>query len=229
VALSYSVVIPAYNAEDHIGDAIASALNQTAAPARIIVVDDGSTDGTAERAKAFGAIVTVIRKENGGPGSATSAGFDAVTTELVATLDSDDIWLPQKMERQLARLEAAPAVMAVFSRGRTFREGEVPETVVTGDGKVIDLWTRTTMVYRTEGMREIGEMRDFPGNLGDLIDWLGRGRDLGHQHEMLDEVLALRRLRPGSLSDTRARERTRGYLVAAHAALMRRQKTDTEE
>ena len=227
--LSYSVVIPAYNAEAHLGEAISSVLGQTVLPERIIVVDDGSADRTAEVAESFGTGVAVIRKENGGPGSATSVGFRQVTTDLVATLDSDDIWLPQKMARQITWLEAAPDVMAVFAKGRTFHDGEEPEAVATGGGKTVDLWTRTTMVYRADGMREIGEVQDFPGNLGEMIDWLGRGRHLGHRHELLDDVLALRRLRPGSLSDTRARERTRGYLVAAHEALMRRKKADTGE
>lgn len=224
MTLSYSVVIPAYNAAAHVGKAIASVLRQSVPADRIIVVDDGSTDGTAEIAGAAGDIVTVIRKPNGGPGSATTSGFAAVTTDLVATLDSDDIWLPAKMGQQIARLEAEPRLMAVFAKGRIFRDGE-PATAEAA-GPVVDLWTRTTMVYRVGGMREIGEMRDFPGNLGELIDWLGRGRGLGHRHEMLDEVLALRRLRPGSLSDTRDRERRRGYLLAAKEALERRKRAE---
>lgn len=223
---SYSVIIPAYNAQAYIGEALGSVLGQTVPPAQIIVVDDGSTDRTAEVATAVDAGITVIAKENGGPGSATTAGFNAATADLVATLDSDDVWLPVKMERQIAILSQRPELMAVFSKGETFqdREGRGPAAA----GKTLDLWTRTTMVYRADGMRAIGAMRDFPGNLGDLIDWLGRGRELGHRHHMMDEVLALRRLRSGSLSDTRERERTRGYLLAAKEALARRKQRESE-
>lgn len=223
---TYSVIIPAYNAQAYIGEALESVLSQTVAPAQVIVVDDGSTDRTAEVAAAMGAGITVITKENGGPGSATTAGFTAATGDLVATLDSDDIWLPQKMERQIAFLSQRPELMAVFTKGETFQDGESAQP--PGAGGQLDLWTRTTMVYRADGMRAIGGMRDFPGNLGELIDWLGRGRELGHRHHMMDEVLAMRRLRSGSLSDTRERERMRGYLVVARDALARRKQRESE-
>jgi glycosyltransferase involved in cell wall biosynthesis len=218
----YSVVIPAWNAEATIGAAIASVLAQTAPPAAICVVDDGSADGTAAAALAAGGPVTVVRKENGGPGSATTAGLARVATPYVATLDADDLWLPRKMERQLAALASDPGLAASFALGRHFRDGEEPDP--DGPGAVQRLWTRTTMVYRIDAAREIGEMRDFPGYLGDLVDWLARGRDLGHRHGLLEEVLAMRRVRAGSLSH-RADERAKGYLHAVRDAL-RRRRTD---
>ena len=221
---SYSVVIPAYNAQDTIAEALNSVLGQTLPVTAIYVVDDGSTDRTAERAAAVADIITVIRKENGGPGSATSAGLRAATTDYVATLDSDDIWLPEKMERQIACLEDDPGLAAVFSLAKVFPDGSPPDP--DKYQQVVRLWTRTTMVYRTPASREIGEMRDFPGNLGDLVDWLGRGRDLGHRHHMLEEVLAMRRKRPGSLSDTGGSDRVKGYLHAARDAIERRKRME---
>jgi glycosyltransferase involved in cell wall biosynthesis len=220
---SYSVVIPAFNAGVTIREAIESVLEQTVMPAAILVVDDGSTDETSAAAAEMGELVHVIRKENGGPGSTTSAGLFAASTPIVATLDADDIWLPTKMEKQLAHLRADEDTAGVFALGRLFRDGEKPDH--GGSGGITRLWTRTTMVYRTDAARAIGELKDFPGYLGELIDWLGRGRDLGHKHVMLEEVLALRRLSPGSLSDATGSDRTRGYLHAVQRAMERRKRT----
>ena len=100
-----SVVIPAYNIEAYIGRAIKSVLAQTHPADEIIVVDDGSTDGTAEQIKKFGDQVHYIFKENGGLSSARNAGIRAAKSEWMAFLDGDDEWLPGSLDRQLALLE----------------------------------------------------------------------------------------------------------------------------
>ena len=96
---AYSVVIPAFNAEATLGETIRSALEQTVPPAEILVVDDGSTDGTDAVAAGFADRVRVIRQDNAGPGAATSRGLAAVETPFAATLDADDLWLPGKAVR----------------------------------------------------------------------------------------------------------------------------------
>lgn len=224
---AYSVAIPAFNAEATIRDAIASILGQTVAPDAIYVVDDGSADGTAEAAAAMSPLVHVMRKANGGPGSATTAGLRLAVamSPVVATLDADDLWLPNKMERQLAYLEGHPEVDAVFALGRLFRDGEPADA--SGAGEVTRLWTRTTMVFRATAARETGDLLDFPGYLGELVDWLSRSRDLGHRHILIEEVLAMRRVRSGSLSDAGNSGRTRGYLHAVRRALERRKSGGT--
>ena len=95
-----TAVIPAYNAEKFISDAIQSALAQTFAIAEIIVVDDGSPDRTAEVAAGFPR-TRVIRRPNGGPGAARNTGIQAASGEWIALLDSDDVWDPRKTEMQL--------------------------------------------------------------------------------------------------------------------------------
>ncbi|MBB5751649.1 glycosyltransferase family 2 protein [Prosthecomicrobium pneumaticum] len=216
---AYTVVIPAYNAAATLAETIASAFAQTEPPQAVVVVDDGSSDGTAAVAAAIDPRVRVIRKANGGPGSATTAGIHAVATPYFATLDSDDLWLPHKMTVQLDRLDARPDLAAVFALGRLFRDGTAPDESAAPQR----MWTRTTMVFRTEAARAVGDLVDFPGYLGELIDWLERGRAAGQRHEMIEEVLALRRVRPGSLSDARNSDRVKGYLHAIHEALKRRE------
>ena len=108
-----SVVIPTYQRKALVAEAIESALAQPWPDLEVVVVDDGSTDGTVEALTArFGADprVRVLRKENGGTASARNAGLEAATGTYVALLDSDDLFLPGHLEALVPPLEAAPTV-----------------------------------------------------------------------------------------------------------------------
>ena len=106
---SISVIIPAYNAEKYIGEAIESALNQTRPAKEIIVVDDASTDRTAEIARSFGERVKVLVNEvNSGPGHSRNAGVAASTGDYLAFLDADDKWLPVHLENLAGLLDKWP-------------------------------------------------------------------------------------------------------------------------
>lgn len=214
----YSVVIPAWNAAATIEEALRSIVSQSVPPAHIVVVDDGSTDETAALAAAFDPRVDVIRQENQGCGAATNRGMAVVATPLVAFLDSDDLWLQGKAERQLALLETRSDLSGVFGRGQIFKgASSAPEL-----GPVSDLWGRTTLMMRTEAARRIGPVIDPLGGRGDMIDWIARGRDLGLEFELVPEVLSMRRIRPGSLSYGRDAEKDRGYLLTVKRALERK-------
>jgi glycosyltransferase involved in cell wall biosynthesis len=106
--MDISVIIPAYNAEQWIGRAIGSVLDQTLAPAEILVVDDGSTDGTACAVRRYGAATRYLFQPNGGPAAARNQGIDRAESEWIAFLDADDEWLPHKMESQVRVLEENP-------------------------------------------------------------------------------------------------------------------------
>ena len=86
--IAYSVVMPAFNTEAYITEAILSALAQTVPPREIVVVDDGSTDRTAAVVKSLGADIRLIQQENRGSGPATTVAIQAATTALIAGLDS---------------------------------------------------------------------------------------------------------------------------------------------
>lgn len=102
-----SVVIPTYNDGDRVVRAIESALAQTYGATEIIVVDDGSTDGTMERLTAYGTRIQLVRQANRGQGAARNAGVTASRGHLIAFLDSDDAWHPSKLERQCAHFPAS--------------------------------------------------------------------------------------------------------------------------
>lgn len=100
-----SVVIPAYNAQATLRNAIDSVLGQTLDDLEVFVVDDGSTDGTARLAASYGDPVSCIRTENRGVSEARNTGIRESSGPYVALLDADDLWEPSKLERQLERFE----------------------------------------------------------------------------------------------------------------------------
>lgn len=103
-----SVVIPTYNYARFIERAIVSVLAQTHRPAEVIVVDDGSTDETAGVVERYEPRVRYLRQENSGVSAARNAGVNASTGELVAFLDADDEWVPNKLELQVEALTGRP-------------------------------------------------------------------------------------------------------------------------
>lgn len=96
-----SVVIPTHNREDFIASAIDSVLGQAYQNIDIVVVDDGSTDGTVRVLSRFADRITVVSQTASGPGAARNAGVRRSTGDFVAFLDSDDMWLPGKLQRQM--------------------------------------------------------------------------------------------------------------------------------
>src|SRR5262245_53259028 len=95
-----SVVIPCHNAAAYLRSSIDSVLAQTVPPREILVIDDGSTDESATVAMSYAPRVRVVKQTNRGPASARNRGIEEATGEWIAFLDADDVWRPQKLERQ---------------------------------------------------------------------------------------------------------------------------------
>ena len=115
-----SIIMPAYNVEPYIGDAIRSALAQTYTDFELIVVDDGSKDGTAVVAKALAredSRIHVVQQANRGLAGARNSALRAARGEFFALLDSDDLWEPEFLAEQLAILAARPDVDIVTGNG----------------------------------------------------------------------------------------------------------------
>ena len=124
-APSISVVIPCYNAAAFLRATIESILGQTQPVLEVIVVDDGSTDDSANIAESFGPPVRVIRQPNQGESAARNRGIEAAGGEWVAFLDADDLWLPTKIELQAEAIRSAPAdVVCVTGDFLLFGEGQ---------------------------------------------------------------------------------------------------------
>jgi hypothetical protein len=132
-----TVVIPTYNYARYLPEAIDSALAQTHAPLEIIVVDDGSTDDTPRVLAAYGAKIRAIRQGNQGVAAARNTGVAAARGEYIALLDSDDVWLPRKLELQIARFDADPSLGLVHCGGESFDGGGTLDVHLDGlEGRV---------------------------------------------------------------------------------------------
>lgn len=111
-----SIIIPAYNSREFLPATLESCLAQTYSPCEIIVVDDGSTDGTADMLRdRYGAHVRVLRQDNAGAGAARNRGIRAARGEFIQFCDSDDLLLPQKVEHCMAIFAWQPEVVLVYT------------------------------------------------------------------------------------------------------------------
>jgi glycosyltransferase involved in cell wall biosynthesis len=195
VNLSISVVIPVYNCESYIAAAIDSVISQTCAPVELIVVDDGSTDGTKEVVGRYGDQIRYLQKEHSGTGDSLNQGVSEASGEYIAFLDSDDLWVRNKIELQRGVLNTVDVDM-VFGYMQQFVSPELneadkakihcPEAPIPG-------YSRDTILLRKETFLRVG-LFATDLHLGEFIDWYSRAQALGLTSFMLQEVVAKRRL-----------------------------------
>lgn len=168
-------VIPCYNAAPTLGRCIESVLAQTRPVDEIIVVDDGSRDGSGEIARRYGDLVRYILKPNGGVSSARNLGIEKATCEWIAFLDSDDWWAPSKIELQEKAILAAKEPTLSYT-GMTVVEPDGAEGPAPAP-PAEDLWPRmrfrcmittSTVLTRRDRMLEIG---GFDESLPICQDW----------------------------------------------------------
>lgn len=117
-----SVVIPVYNCREYVCEAIDSVLGQTYPIHEVIVVDDGSTDNLQQVLSPYLEKIIFKRQENKGAASARNAGVKISTGDWIAFLDSDDIWLPDKISRQMALADLYPEVDLIYGQVQNFDE-----------------------------------------------------------------------------------------------------------
>lgn len=171
-----SVVIPAFNGAKYLGETIESILAQTYRPIEILVVDDGSTDATAEVAQRFGEPVRYIRQQNAGTAAARNRAIAESRGEFIALLDQDDLWVPHKLERQIPRFSEDPRIGLVFAGIEFFdtKSGKITATYFPGDELgLCDLLAHVvlpvqTILFRRTALEKIGP---FDTTLGGTDDW----------------------------------------------------------
>ncbi len=133
-SLTVSAVVPAYNAEAYIAESLTAVLSQTRAPDEVVVVDDGSTDGTQDVLLQFRGAIRVVKQANLGVAGAMNRCFDEARGEYVAKCDADDIWEPDKLERQVAALLAHPEIDVAIGGARCFGLFDGPRFPYPGEG-----------------------------------------------------------------------------------------------
>ncbi|PYS91356.1 MAG: glycosyl transferase family 2 [Acidobacteria bacterium] len=177
-----SVVTATWNAADYLREAIESALKQTYRPLEIVIVDDGSTDHTAEVCASFGDRVRYIFQPKDDKHGATAhvRAFQSARGEYLAGLDHDDRWLPEKIARQIEVMQARPDVGAVFTRFRLIDsagQDKGPSPLVGPSGDVFHALLRrnrycySSGLYRRAVLDVVGHHDIEPG-IGDWDLWL---------------------------------------------------------
>ena len=191
-----SVMIPAYNAGPYLGEAIDSVFAQTYRPLEVIVVDDGSDDGTGEVARSYGERVRHARQERGGNGAARNAAVALASGQYYAFLDADDRFLPDKLERQFQALDADPELDVVFGGVREFVSPELPEEIraqIRPPAEPQPWASPNLMLIRRASFERVGL---FAHNLrvGVTVDWYARATEVPLKTLVLPEVVLERRL-----------------------------------
>jgi len=169
---SISVVIPAYNAEDTVSDAIESVFGQTYTVLEVIVVDDGSADGTANLVSSRFPNVRLLRVANGGPSEARNRGIALAKGNWIAFLDADDRWHPAKLEMQMAVVnQEVELVASDWLRGGVFQL--VPQSISVTPISYRDLLTmnqfQTSTVLMTRRLAEV--LHGFDSAVDGAEDW----------------------------------------------------------
>ena len=207
---SVSVIVPAYNAERDIAGAIQSVLEQTCQDVEIIVVDDGSRDGTLAALQPFGARVRVFQQHNAGVSAARNTGARLAAGDWLAFLDADDIWMPRKLEKQLA----LTAPMSFTDRVNIGARGDLPvlqsaSTPMHGGDIFVALMRQSNFITTSSVMirRQLfAELGGFCTGLQTAEDWdLWLRVAARHEIAFVPEPLVQYRLQPGTLSRAYAR------------------------
>ncbi len=201
-----SCIVPVFNGERYLGEALDSIFAQTYRPLEVIVVDDGSTDGTPDVVARYGEQVAYLKQANAGPAAARNRGLSVAKGEFVAFLDADDLWHEEKLARQMARFRARPELELCITHIKNFwvpelkhEEERLRNTPVARDQPgSSQTWLARRALFERVGM--------FDATLvhRDVMDWMMRLRRQGGVSETLNEVLVYRRIHKNNLNRQRS-------------------------
>lgn len=182
-------------------EAIDSIMAQSYRPVEAIVVDDGSNDGTATVVRSYGHKINYLWQTNAGPAAARNRGISLAKGEYIAFLDADDLWHPEKLDRQAARFKACSEIELCLTHLKTFqmREPSVSslpdEDLVT----VITPYTLSSVLVRRSLIDKLGKFNEYL-LLGEDTDWFIRAVNHDAVIEIIPEPLVFKRLHSNNLT-----------------------------
>jgi glycosyltransferase involved in cell wall biosynthesis len=201
VSAAVTCVVPVHNGRRYLGQTLRSILGQTHRPLELIVVDNASTDGSGALARSFGDAVTVIEHERRGPAAARNCGIRAASADYVAFCDADDLFLPEKLARQMACFARRPELDICLCTAEYFWETGLEEERrrYTAVGRTRATHDFGTLLARRDVFDRIG-LIDEERARGEQLEWFLRAADADLVVEILPEVLALRRMHSESVT-----------------------------
>jgi glycosyltransferase involved in cell wall biosynthesis len=188
-----TVIIPFYNSARYLDGAIRSVTAQTHTRVELILVNDGSTDDSEAVAQRHTPPARYVRRDNGGVGAARNTGLRLASGDFIAFCDSDDFWLPTKLERQMAALEQDPSIEAVFAQVTEFEEPQHPRGSLRRARERAPGALPSAVLVRRSAFERVGPFAEDL-RTGEWADWYVRMRESGVKESWLPEVLVVRRL-----------------------------------
>lgn len=186
-----SVVLPVCNGLPFLVEACRSALAQRPVPAELIVVDDGSTDGSAAAVRDLPG-VTCLTQANAGAAAARNLGVAAATGTHLAFLDADDLWLPGALARLLEALERHPEAQIASGQVELFADPSYAGALVPPPAGLRGLLFGSFLLRRSDFLR--AGLFDPAHRAGELLDWSARAREAGLTTVHLDALVLKRRV-----------------------------------
>jgi glycosyltransferase involved in cell wall biosynthesis len=219
-----TIIIPVWNGEKYVEQAIASVLQQDYDNKEVIVVNDGSTDGTEKIIQRFGKQISSLPQENRGLGASRNAAIQIATGSYLAFLDHDDLWTPSKLTEQMAALLASGQDPLVFSHVEQFlcptlsaeeaKRIAIPQTILPGH-------IAGTLLISKSRFAQIGPFLEEKKLLGEFIEWYLRAVEKKIPILLLDTVAHHRRVHQDNMG-RRNLSRRGDYLRILKAGLDRR-------
>jgi glycosyltransferase involved in cell wall biosynthesis len=214
-----SVIIPSYNCSAFVGEAIESVIRQSDVQvSEIVVVDDGSEDETQNVVAKFPS-VRYVDQEHAGASAARNRGVAFTHGDLIAFLDADDIWLPNKLSLQLSALRNDPSLDMMFGHVEEFKSPQAAfdESKLR---RYAPGYVPGTLLVRRRAYETVGDF-NCSWKLGEFVDWYIRAKELKLKSNLLPEVLLRRRIH-GDNVGIRERQSVGDYARILWAALERR-------
>lgn len=224
-----SVIIPVFNGESYLAEAIESVLTQSIQPREIIVVDDGSSDASAMVARRFSDRIQLHQQANRGAAAARNRGIEISSGSFLAFLDADDFWTPGKLDLQWQVLQNHPEQEMVLGNVVQFISPDVDglsRQRLRQELETMPAYLIGAMLIRRGAFFKVGLLNEKL-QLGEYIDWFQRGRDLGLSWHMLDEVVLKRRIHCSNQGITK-RAHMADYITVLKAALDRKRRMHRE-
>lgn len=204
--VAVTVIVPCHNTERYLGAALDSIVEQLPATGEVVVIDDGSTDGSVAVATNHSPAVRCVVLPHRGIAAARNAGFALARGAVIASLDADDLWPAGSLSLRLAYLNARPEIDYVTGLVEQFISPELPDdvrrTLVLPKDAVRGRLSGT-MLWRREVMERVGAF-DESLRIGETLDWVARADALRVTCHTLDAVVLRRRIHDANTSATRS-------------------------
>jgi glycosyltransferase involved in cell wall biosynthesis len=191
-----SIIIPVYNCEKYLKASIESVLAQNYQHREIIVIDDGSTDNSAEVAKSFGSLLSYYTQENSGTAVARNHGIKLAKGDFLAFLDADDLWLENKLELQISALINQPSLDGVFGQVQNFFSPDLSEDLkkrLYCSDELMAGYIPSALLIKQDSFSQVG-LFSTQWKLAEFADWMIRAKEVNLKLLNLPNLVVKRRI-----------------------------------